>query len=259
MNPSFKHKKQFGQHFLKDSEIAHNIVTAFTTRLSTKQVLEIGPGLGILTQFLFNQSFALTISEIDTDVPPLLEKQFPGISGQIILGDFLKMNIAEQFPEPVSVIGNFPYNISSQILFKVLENRNQVPLLVGMFQKEVAVRITGGPRNKDYGILSVLTQAFYETEYLFTLQETDFSPPPKVKSGVICLTRRAKDPACNTIWLYKIVKAGFNQRRKTLRNALKPLLSHPGFTHPLLDQRAEQLSVEAFVDLTNAVQQFIES
>jgi len=251
-----KAKKHLGQHFLKDESIAYNIVKAFTDECKTKMVLEIGPGMGVLTKYLLEQKEIETYAiDIDKESIVWLKEHFPALENKLIEGDFLQMNLQEMFKESFSLIGNFPYNISSQIVFKIIENKNQIPLMVGMFQKEVAERFCANPRSKEYGILSVLTQAYYHVEYLFTVSEVVFDPPPKVKSGVIRLKRRESDFDVPEKMLFKVVKAGFNQRRKKLRNALSQfnisdeILTSSGFS----DNRAEELSVEDFVRLTHLV------
>ncbi len=244
-------KKHLGQHFLKDANIARKITACLDTKHTT--VCEIGPGTGILTQSLLEREniSELTLIEIDTESVEYLNSHFSDDRMKILEADFLKTNLEELFPSDVVLIGNFPYNISSQIFFKVLENRNHIPEVVGMIQKEVAERIASPPGNKTYGILSVLLQSWYDIEYCFTVNETVFYPPPKVKSAVIRL-RRNKTTAldCDENLFFKVVKTAFGQRRKTLRNALKVLFGHFEFDHPLLSQRAEQLSVSEFVNLT---------
>lgn len=243
-------KKHLGQHFLKDLNIAQRIVDGLSGHSGYKQVLEIGPGMGVLTQFLLPKpEFTTSVIEIDRESVAYLRAHYPGLSERIIEGDFLKFNPAEYFPEPFAIIGNFPYNISSQIFFRALEIRDRIPEIVCMLQKEVAQRIASPPGNKDYGILSVLLQAFYDIDYLVTVPPGAFNPPPKVQSGVIRLRRNGVSRLdCDEKQFFTVVKTGFNQRRKTLRNALKPLGAFP--EHPLLDKRAEQLSVNDFVTLT---------
>lgn len=247
-------KKQLGQHFLKDESIARRIAES-TSHLS-KQLLEIGPGMGVLTKYLIeDQAYSLTAIEIDSESVVYLHEHYPTLS--VIEGDFLRMDLTRQFDGPLTVIGNFPYNISSQILFKVYDNRNQVPEVVGMFQKEVAERVAARPGSKTYGILSVLLSAYYDIEYLFTVDEHVFNPPPKVKSAVIRLKRNDVETLnCNETLFFKVVKTGFNQRRKTLRNALKPLgMSMDKVDEELLSKRAEQLTVENYITLVNQLQQ----
>jgi 16S rRNA (adenine1518-N6/adenine1519-N6)-dimethyltransferase len=250
-----KPKKHLGQHFLKDESIAREIADSLQPENSFRKVLEIGPGTGVLTKYLLEKKeFETTVIDIDTESIAYLEKHFPSLEKRIISGDFLRLPLGNLFSEPFAVIGNFPYNISSQILFKALEHRDQIPQLVGMFQKEVAERVAAPHGNKTYGIISVLVQAFYDVEYLFTVSETVFDPPPKVKSAVIRLNRRNVPLSCDEKMLFAVVKTGFNQRRKTLRNALKPLIAGKSAeTIPFLDKRAEQLSVTQFEELTNII------
>ncbi len=251
-------KKYLGQHFLKDENIAKKIVSSLNGNKNYKAVVEIGPGTGVLTKYLLSdKSFETFVVEIDRESIVFLKKKFPELEKNIIEGDFLKTDLSLLTPHPFAIIGNFPYNISSQILFKVLEYKDQIPEVVGMFQKEVAERIAAPPGNKTYGILSVLTQAFYKIEYLFTVNETVFIPPPKVKSAVIRLTRnKVQQLDCDEELFFKVVKAGFNQRRKTLRNALKsnPKIQLQNFESELLSKRAEQLSVNDFVELTGMIE-----
>ena len=214
-------KKYLGQHFLKDEQIAQQIAESLTGL--TPHVLEIGPGMGVLTKYLHaNPALDFHAIEIDTESVAYLHDHYPAL--HVIEGDFLKLDLQELFSEPFAVIGNFPYNISSQILFKVYENRNHIPEVVGMFQKEVAERVAAKPGSKTYGILSVLLSAFYDIEYLFTVHEHVFNPPPKVKSAVIRLRRNQVSAlACDEALFTKVVKIGFNQRRKTLRNSVSPI------------------------------------
>lgn len=244
-------KKYLGQHFLQDKQIARNIVAALERLESGLQVLEIGPGMGVLTQYLVQlEGVNLATVEVDRESVEYLRRHWQGL--KIIEADFLKLELEKQFSGPLAIIGNFPYNISSQIFFKVLENRERVRQVVGMVQKEVADRIVAPPGNKVYGILSVLLQSYFEVEYLFTVEPVVFHPPPKVKSAVIRLTRNArKHLDCDEMVFFKIVKQGFQNRRKVLRNALKPLNLPANFNHhALLNKRAEQLSTEDFIYLT---------
>ncbi|MFN8343703.1 MAG: 16S rRNA (adenine(1518)-N(6)/adenine(1519)-N(6))-dimethyltransferase RsmA [Spirosomataceae bacterium] len=251
-----KPKKHLGQHFLRDLDASERIADLLSGHGGYDTVLEIGPGMGVLTQFILPKTqYQTYVVEIDRESVAYLKVNFPALEGRIIDGDFLRINLKE-WSESVSakpcfaIIGNYPYNISSQILFKALDYRDTVSEIVGMFQKEVAMRVAAPPGKKDYGILSVLLQAFYDIEYAFTVPPEAFDPPPKVQSGVIRLKRNAvKQLECDEKRFIQVVKAGFNQRRKTLRNALKPLGIQ--FEHPLLDKRAEQLSVADFVLLTN--------
>jgi 16S rRNA (adenine1518-N6/adenine1519-N6)-dimethyltransferase len=244
-------KKHLGQHFLNDENIAQQIVEALHCDFAHTYTLEIGPGMGVLTKYLVNNvdSEKFYVVEIDRESVAYLEKNFPQLKSKIISKDFLQLHLDELFLKPVAIIGNFPYNISTQILFKVLDYRDLVPLVVGMFQKEVAVRIAANPGNKDYGIISVLLQAFYDIEYLFTVEPHVFIPPPKVKSGVIRLTRNQnKKLKCDEAQFFSVVKTAFNQRRKTLRNALKSITQKTDL--PFLDLRAERLSWQDFELLT---------
>jgi len=248
-------KKHLGQHFLRDKEIARRIAESLEVSTPTK-VLEIGPGMGVLTQFLLeNKDIDLTAIEVDTESVAYLHEHYPDL--KVIDGDFLKMDLKTLFSEKFYVIGNFPYNISSQIFFKVLDNKDLIPCCAGMIQKEVAERIAAPPGSKTYGILSVLMQAYYKIEYLFTVHEHVFDPPPKVKSAVIRFTRNDVSKIdCNEQLFKSVVKTAFNQRRKTLRNSLKPLgvQNEALFADPLFDKRPEQLSVATFVDLTNRIE-----
>jgi len=247
-------KKHLGQHFLKDENIAARIAASLSP--SAKQVLEVGPGTGVLTKYLLKQNFEKFVAvEIDRESAAFLRLNYPQLGDGLIEADLLRMDFAGLFSGQFSVIGNFPYNISSQILFRVLENHDQVNEAVGMFQKEVAVRIAAPPGKKDYGILSVLLQAWYDIEYLFTVDPSVFSPPPKVQSAVIRLKRNTTtDIGCSEKLLLQVVKTAFNQRRKTLHNALKPLGIYDG---EYAGKRAEQLSVEQFVRLTNDMEKLI--
>jgi len=253
-------KKFLGQHFLKDRNIARSIVDSL--ELSTpEKVLEVGPGMGVLTQFLLQNSLAdLQVVEVDRESVAYLKEHFPQLENRIIEGDFLRLDLQQIYGnDSFYVIGNFPYNISSQIFFKVLENKNSVPCCVGMIQKEVAERIASTPGRKAYGILSVLLQAFYDIEYLFTVHENVFDPPPKVKSAVVRLRRnRVEKLDCDEQLFVKVVKTGFNQRRKMLRNSLLPILGkdNPAFELPVFTKRPEQLSVREFVELTNIVEKY---
>jgi 16S rRNA (adenine1518-N6/adenine1519-N6)-dimethyltransferase len=242
-------KKNLGQHFLNDTTIAKRIADSLTgTGYNT--VLEIGPGMGVLTGYLTDRNFNdFRVIEIDNESVHYLKANFPALN--VITGDFLTMDIENVFPEKMGIIGNFPYNISTQILFKVLKHREKVIEIAGMLQKEVAERICAGPGSKTYGIMSVLLQAFYKTEYLFTVSEHVFSPPPKVKSGVIRLTRNdVSDLGCDENLFIRVVKAAFNQRRKTLRNSIKSAFELKREDYPEFGLRPEQLSVEQFIQLT---------
>ncbi len=248
-----KPKKNLGQHFLKDKNIAIKIVDALRAK-NIENVIEIGAGTGILTEFLLKKDFLLHIIEIDSESTEYLKLHFPECEKQILNEDFLKFDLSGYFKNDIAVIGNFPYNISSQIIFKVIDNRHIVKEVAGMFQKEVAERITASPGSKTYGILSVLTQAYYDTEYLFTVNENVFYPPPKVKSGVIRLVRKeTKTLNCDEILFKKVIKTGFNQRRKTLRNSLKSLTGNISTENIIFNQRPEQLSYLQFIELTNII------
>ena len=251
-------KKALGQHFLTDLNIARKIAEALSggSAEAPADTLEVGCGMGVLTQFLLRRDDLVTWgAEIDTESVEYLHAHYPDFTPRLIEGDFLKLDLRERFPGGLRIIGNFPYNISSQIFFKVLENRDLVPECVGMIQKEVAVRIAEPPGSKEYGILSVLLQAWYDIEYLFTVNETVFNPPPKVKSAVIRLRRNAvKRLDCDETLFIKVVKASFGQRRKMLRNSLKAVFGDfGGAEHPFFTRRAETLSVAEFVELTRWV------
>jgi 16S rRNA (adenine1518-N6/adenine1519-N6)-dimethyltransferase len=243
-------KKSLGQHFLKDTAIARSIADTLTgTGYGT--VLEIGPGMGILTGYLLEKGFNdFRVIEIDNESVHYINEHFPELKN-VITGDFLSMDIDKYFSDKMAIIGNFPYNISTQIFFKVLKHRDKVVEIAGMLQKEVAERICAGPGSKTYGILSVLLQAFYKTEYLFTVPEHVFSPPPKVKSGVIRLIRNdIKNLDCDEALFLRVVKACFNQRRKTLRNSVRAAFELKRDDYTEFGLRPEQLSVDQFVQLT---------
>lgn len=251
-------KKHLGQHFLKDQNIARNIAASLTGE-GYDTVLEIGPGMGVLTQYLLEDNRFITwAAEVDKESVTYLRHHYPSLSERLLEEDFLRINLDEKFGRPIAIAGNFPYNISSQIIFKMLDYRNMVPELVGMFQKEVAERFNAKPRTKSYGILSVLLQTYYDTEYLFTVHEHVFNPPPKVKSGVVRIRRNNRTTLECDESLYKdIIKTGFNQRRKTLRNSLRKF----NLPDDLLNQtefaklRPEELNVQDFINLTLWVQQ----
>jgi 16S rRNA (adenine1518-N6/adenine1519-N6)-dimethyltransferase len=249
-------KKHLGQHFLKDENIAAKIAQSLSS--GTKQVLEVGPGTGVLTKYLLKQNLEKLIAvEIDRESASFLRINYPQLGEGLIETDFLRMDLSGLFEGQFSIIGNFPYNISSQIFFRILENHDRVNEAVGMIQKEVAVRIAAPPGKKDYGILSVLLQAWYDIEYLFTVDPSVFIPPPKVQSAVIRLQRNQTHTlGCDEKLYLQVVKTAFNQRRKTLHNALKPLADYNG---EFAGKRAEQLSVFQFVSLTNEVQTIIDS
>lgn len=251
-------KKALGQHFLTDRNIARKICDALGggTPASPYDVLEVGCGTGVLTQFLLQRDDIVAWgAEIDRESVAYLKKHYPGFVPRLLEGDFLCMDLVERFPRGVRIIGNFPYNISSQIFFKILRCRDLVPECVGMVQREVAVRIAEPPGSREYGILSVLLQAWYDIEYLFTVSESVFNPPPKVKSAVVRLRRNGvRRLACDEELFVRVVKASFGQRRKMLRNALRAAFGDfGGVEHPFFSRRAEQLSVEEFVELTDWV------
>lgn len=247
-------KKHLGQHFLKDLSIARSITDALSGE-DYNHVIEVGPGMGVLTQYLMTKDLITHVIELDRESVSYLQAEYPQLSQRIYPTDFLKLNLKSITDQPFALIGNFPYNISSQILFKALDYKDQIPEIVGMFQKEVAERVASGPGNKKYGIISVLLQAYYDIEYLFTVNEDVFDPPPKVRSGVIRLRRNDKKKLnCNEKFFKQVVKQSFSQRRKTLRNSLKPIIGKSGFEDPLLKLRAERLSVKDFVYLTNQLE-----
>ncbi|KDN56565.1 16S rRNA (adenine(1518)-N(6)/adenine(1519)-N(6))-dimethyltransferase RsmA [Flavobacterium seoulense] len=251
-----KAKKHLGQHFLKDESIAQAIADTLSLQ-GYEDVLEIGPGMGVLTKYMLEKPINTYVIEIDTESVTYLDAHYPKLRGCIISQDFLKYNINEVFKDKqFAIIGNFPYNISSQIVFRVLELKHQIPEFSGMFQKEVAERICEKKGSKTYGILSVLAQAFYDTEYLFTVDENVFNPPPKVKSGVMRM-RRKEDYSlpCGEKLFFTVVKTAFQQRRKTLRNSLKTLnLSDNLREDTIFDLRPEQLDVAQFIELTQKIE-----
>ena len=251
-------KKALGQHFLTDLNIARKIASSLSggSAENPDKVLEVGCGMGVLTQYLLEREDIVTYgAEIDSESVEYLHAHYPAFAERLTEGDFLKMDLREQYGDRLKIIGNFPYNISSQIFFKVLENRDIVPECVGMIQREVAVRLAEPPGSKEYGILSVLLQAWYDIEYLFTVGEKVFNPPPKVKSAVIRLVRNSVTKLdCDEQLFIKVVKASFGQRRKMLRNSLKAAFGNfEGREHRFFTRRAEQLSVADFVELTNWV------
>ncbi|MFT3794718.1 16S rRNA (adenine(1518)-N(6)/adenine(1519)-N(6))-dimethyltransferase RsmA [Flavobacterium sp.] len=251
-----KAKKHLGQHFLKDESVAKRIADTLSLE-GYEYVLEIGPGMGVLTKYLLDKPVNVYVIEIDTESVDYLNGHYPKLHGHILSKDFLRYDINEVFKgEPLAIIGNFPYNISSQIVFRMLDMRAQIPEFSGMFQKEVAERICEKKGSKTYGILSVLVQAFYEAEYLFTVSEDVFNPPPKVKSGVLRLRRKENfSLPCSEKLFFNVVKTAFGQRRKTIRNSLKTLnLSDNLREDSIFDQRPEQLSVEEFIALTQKIE-----
>lgn len=254
-----KPKKALGQHFLKDLQIAERIADTLS-EYKQLPVLEIGPGMGVLTQFLLNKEHDLTVVELDMESVDYLEQNFPALQGRILAEDFLRLDLSKLFPDQFCVIGNYPYNISSQIFFKVLDYKEQIPCCSGMIQKEVAERLAAGPGSKTYGIISVLLQAWYDIEYLFTVSEKVFDPPPKVKSAVIRMIRNSRQElGCDEKLFKTVVKTSFNQRRKTLRNSMKPLLGKdcPDYSLTIFDKRPEQLSVEQFIELTHITAKYV--
>lgn len=254
---SVKPKKHLGQHFLKDQNIASKIVDSLTFHGDYKKILEIGPGTGVLTKFLTQSlNTDLYLIELDSESVAYLRQHYPALQERILHKDFLKTDMSALIPGDYAIIGNFPYNISSQIFFKILDERNHIPEVVCMLQKEVADRLSAVHGNKTYGILSVLLQAYYDIEYLFTVEPHVFLPPPKVRSAVIRLKRNhVTQLDCDEALFKRVVKQGFQNRRKTLRNALKPLnLAESVRQESILDRRAEQLSVEDFVELTRKIE-----
>ena len=256
-----KPKKFLGQHFLKDLSIAKDIADTVDV-CPDLPILEVGPGMGVLTQFIMQKNRPVKVVELDYESVAYLRENFPALEDNIIEDDFLKLNLEKLFDgKPFVLTGNYPYNISSQIFFKVLDYKDQIPCCSGMLQKEVAERLAAGPGSKTYGILSVLLQAWYDVEYLFTVSEKVFDPPPKVKSAVLKITRNdRKELGCDEKLFKTVVKTSFNQRRKTLRNSMKPLLGKdcPDYALPIFDKRPEQLSVEQFVELTLISQKHLE-
>ena len=255
---SVRPKKFLGQHFLKDLQIASDIADTVDTCPGIP-ILEVGPGMGVLTQFLLRKERPVKVVELDFESVAYLRDNFPELGNNIIEQDFLQMDLAQLFEgKPFVLTGNYPYNISSQIFFKMLDYKDLIPCCTGMIQKEVAERIAASPGNKTYGILSVLIQAWYKVEYLFTVHEHVFNPPPKVKSAVIRMTRNeTTDLGCNEKLFKQIVKTTFNQRRKTLRNSISTILdkTHPLSADAIFNKRPEQLSVQDFINLTNRVEE----
>jgi 16S rRNA (adenine1518-N6/adenine1519-N6)-dimethyltransferase len=247
-------KKHLGQHFLKDEEAAKRIVDAMPVS-ALNNILEVGPGTGVLTKYLIEREHFLAV-DVDTESIAYLKKTYPQYADKILEGDFLHLDLSKFFPGKFSVIGNFPYNISSQIMFKVLDYKTQIDVVVGMFQKEVAERIAEKPGSKTYGILSVLLQTFYDIEYLFTVEPGSFTPTPKVRSAVIRVTRnKVQSLGCDEKLFKSIVKMAFNQRRKMMRNSLKSFVKDKTlFTHKHFTNRPEQLSVADFVELTKMIE-----
>ena len=252
-----KPKKFLGQHFLKDLSIAKDIADT-VDECPGLPILEVGPGMGVLTQFLMEKGREVKVVELDFESVAYLRENFPALEGNIIEDDFLKLKLEKLFDgRPFVLTGNYPYNISSQIFFKMLDYKDLIPCCTGMIQKEVAERIAAGPGSKTYGILSILIQAWYKVEYLFTVHEHVFNPPPKVKSAVIRMTRNeTKELGCNERLFKLIVKTTFNQRRKTLRNSISSILEkgNPLSNDPVFNKRPEQLSVQEFIEMTNRVE-----
>ncbi len=252
-------KKSLGQHFLTDLSVAQAIADTLDSYKEIP-ILEVGPGMGVLTQYLIAKGHNLTVVELDSESVEYLNEHFPELDGRILEKDFLKLNLTELFPGELCVIGNYPYNISSQIFFKVLDYKDHIPCCSGMIQKEVAERMAAPPGSKTYGILSVLMQAWYDIEYLFTVPEHVFNPPPKVKSAVIRMTRnQVTQLGCNERLFKQIVKTAFNQRRKTMRNSLRGMVGKECevMGNPVFDKRPEQLSVQQFIELTNLLETYI--
>ena len=250
-----KAKKNWGQHFLKELEIAEKVVNGLSSSVNFDKVLEIGPGKGVLTGKLFetfgDRFYAI---EVDPEMNAYLLAHYPGLKKNLLNMDVLQLDMGKYFTGNLAIIGNFPYNISSQIIFKALENKDQVVQLVGMFQKEMAKRIVANPGTKDYGIISVLTQCYYDREYLFEVDETAFTPPPKVKSAVIRLTRnKVTHLDCDETLFKRIVKSSFNKRRKKMRNGLKEVAGKELLMHHIFDNRPEQLSLDDFVTITKMI------
>jgi 16S rRNA (adenine1518-N6/adenine1519-N6)-dimethyltransferase len=256
MTKKVRAKKSFGQHFLTDENVCMDIANILTGK-GYDNIIEIGPGMGVLTKYLLKREENTFVIEVDNESVEYLLTHYPELHGKVIHADFLRIPFEEMFKEPVAVIGNFPYNISSQILFRILDFKDQIPEAGGMFQKELAQRVASLPGSKAYGVISVLLQAYYDIEYCFTVPPHVFDPPPKVDSGVIYLRRKEnQDIGCDPTAFKKVVKQAFSQRRKTLSNSLKPMLididwkkDHEDF----FKQRAEKLSVEDFVWLTNFI------
>ena len=249
-------KKHLGQHFLNDKNAAQKIVEALDPDLGFAQVLEVGPGMGVLSDFLLqNERYETWMIDVDDESVAFLADQYPTLGKRLIHGDFLTLDFSAHFGDKIAVIGNFPYNISSQILFKILDERQRVVQMVGMFQKEVAERCVAKPGSKEYGILSVFLQAYYDVHYLFTVKAGAFNPPPKVLSGVMKMTRNDRNTLdCDEKLFWRVVKAAFNQRRKTLRNALSAVVPKDKMSdNPLYELRAERLSVADFEMLTNEI------
>lgn len=255
MNRAVRPKKALGQHFLTDLSVARRIAdTVDAPGMENLPILEVGPGMGVLTQFLLEKGRELKCVELDTESVNYLKINFPSLP--VIEADFLRLPLEQVYPGPFCLTGNYPYNISSQIFFKLLDYKDQIPLCTGMLQREVAERICAAPGSRTRGILSVLLQAWYDCEYLFTVSEHVFNPPPKVKSGVLRLRRNSvKELGCDEKLFKRVVKTAFGMRRKTLRNSLASLIApdSPLRTSPIMGERPEKLSVQQFIELTNAI------
>ncbi|GAB5553138.1 MAG: 16S rRNA (adenine(1518)-N(6)/adenine(1519)-N(6)) -dimethyltransferase RsmA [Saprospiraceae bacterium] len=252
-----KAKKSFGQHFLNREDIAQQIADSLQLSANYQHIVEVGPGQGMLTKYLLEKDQNLFVVEADKDMVSYLNQHYPSLREAIIFQDFLKMSFEDHLGQkPFGLIGNFPYNISSQIVFKMLDNRVQIPEMVGMFQHEMAARVVAAPGSKTYGVISVLTQAYYEGEYLFLVDRSCFSPPPKVQSAVIRLTRKKElNLPCDDLLFKRVVKQSFSQRRKMLRNTLKPFIKDPDVLQaPFFTKRPEVLSVEDFISLTQMIE-----
>ena len=248
-------KKSYGQHFLNSEPIAERIADSLLLTDQYSQVLEIGPGQGMLTKYLLEKDYHLKVVEADKDMVAYLQQHYPPLSKDIISANFLSLNLKDYFKGSFAVIGNYPYNISSQILIKMIEYREQIPEMVGMFQKEVAERVVAGPGSKTYGVIGILVQVFFEPTYLFTVKRTNFSPPPKVQSAIIRLVRRETPLIEDELWptFKQVVKITFGQRRKMLRNTLKSFLEADDLQNPRFQARPEQLSVAEFVELAKKI------
>lgn len=259
-NSKVRPKKFLGQHFLTDLSVASRIADTVDA-CPDIPVLEVGPGMGVLTQYLIPKGRELKVVEIDRESIPYLHTHFPELGDNIIEADFLKMDLSEAFDgRPFVLTGNYPYNISSQIFFKMLDERNLIPCCTGMIQKEVAERMAAAPGSKAYGVLSVLVQAWYDVEYLFTVNENVFNPPPKVKSAVICMKRNGKESlGCDEKLFRRIVKTVFTMRRKMMRNGMRQIVGKecPLLADEIFNKRPEQLSVQDYIDLTNRVSEVL--
>lgn len=251
-------KKSYGQHFLTNEVYAERIAKALELTDQYSEVLEVGPGQGMLTKHLLERPFKLKVVEADKDMVAYLQAHYPELKDDIISANFLRVKLEEEFEGSFAIVGNYPYNISSQILIKTIDYRDRVPEMVGMFQKEVADRVVAGPGSKTYGVIGILVQAFFETSYLFTVSKGNFNPPPKVESAVIRLVRRQEPLVSEQLWstFKQIVKISFGQRRKMLRNTLKPFLSKEELQAELYQSRPEQISVASFVEIAQKAYAF---